>query len=130
MRIRLPNIIPIFSLLIVFSLGIYSFAISTVLTPNIKESAYVVLDKMEAEYHPANKVVIVKGSIKNVSKIVLRGYISLHILNSNGSRLYTTEMAVKNHQPIISGEVVEFDTVVNVSHVKGASQISADFTWD
>jgi hypothetical protein len=133
MHKRLPNIIlPCFlvALSAFFFSGDKSPVTGTTLTQAEQEYSFVTLDSMEAQYHPANKVVIVKGSIKNTSKIVLRGYISLHILSSTGTTLHTTEMAVKRHQPIMSGETVSFDTVLNVSKIAGAAQISADFTWD
>ena len=132
MNKRLPNITLLFILFILTALiaGNYESATSTTLTQAKQEYTFVVLDSMEAEYHPANKVVIVKGSIKNISNIVLRGHISLHILSAAGAILYTTEMAVKGNQPIQNGETVSFDTVLNVSNVSGAKQISADFTWD
>ena len=132
MHKRLPNSTLLSLLFIVIAVvaGNIDSAKSQTLSQAKQDYSYVILDSMEAEYHPANKVVIVKGSIKNISNITLRGYISLHILSVNGAVLYSTEMAVKDHQPIRTGETVSFDTVLNVAKVAGAKQISADFTWD
>ncbi|MBU0480509.1 MAG: hypothetical protein KKG47_05355 [Proteobacteria bacterium] len=129
---RLSNTILVFVLLTALTLFSVSdnSAIGKTLTSTDQEYAYVTLDSMEAEYHPANKVVIVKGSIKNISRIVLRGHLVLHILSISGAVLHSTEMPIKGHQPIMNGESVSFDTVLNVSNVSGAAKISADFTWD
>jgi len=92
------------------------------------DMATVVLESVEAEFHPANRVVTVKGSIRNVSNSFVRGFLSLHLLSKNGTVLQTFEVPLKEHQVFAQGESVSFDTVLNTPRVHGASQVSIDFT--
>ena len=69
------------------------------------------------EVHPANNVVSVKGSIKNVSTVFIRGYLSLHLLNKAGSVLHTFELPLKDNQSISQGESVSFETILNVANI-------------
>lgn len=86
------------------------------------------LESLEAEFHQANSLVTVKGRIKNTSDIVIRGFLSLHLLSSTGSVLESFELPLKSHQPINRGESVEFETVLPLTRSKGATQVSVDFT--
>jgi len=100
------------------------------LIPMKQKMAFVSLDKLEAEYFPANRVVAVKGSIKNISSSTLRGYITLYLLSSSGVVLAAYDLPVNDHRPFNDGESVAFDTAVNVSNTSGAHQVSVEFTRD
>ena len=98
------------------------------LIPAEQETRLMALEKVEAEFHPATKVVSVKGSIKNISKVFVRGYLSLHLLSKEGSVLETFELQLKENQPIAEGESVKFETTLKVGNMSNASKISIDFT--
>ncbi len=99
-----------------------------ILTPIEMEMTFANLESLEAEFHQATGIVSVKGRLKNTSNSIIRGYLSLHLLSSSGNVLQTFELPVKEHQPITMGESVKFETVLPVSRIKGATQISVDFT--
>jgi hypothetical protein len=99
-----------------------------ILTPIEMDMAFANLESLEAEFHQATGIVSVKGRLKNTSKSVVRGFLSLHLLSSSGSVLQTFELPLKDHQPIKMGESVKFETVLPVSQIKGATQVSVDFT--
>lgn len=98
------------------------------MTPLEMKMSFADLESLEAEFHPANNIVSVRGQIKNISNIIIRGYISLHLLSSSGSVLQTFELPIKSHQPLNIGESVKFETVLPVSRSKDATQVSVDFT--
>lgn len=100
------------------------------LIPMKQKAAFVSLDKLEAEYIPAHKVVAIKGSIKNVSRSTLRGYITLYLLSTSGTVLSAYDLPVNDHRPFNDGDSVPFDTAVNVSNTSGAYQVSVEFTKD
>ncbi|MEN8136697.1 MAG: hypothetical protein ABFS18_14370 [Thermodesulfobacteriota bacterium] len=99
-----------------------------ILTPIEMDMACANLESLEAEFHRATNIVSVKGRLKNTSKSVVRGFLSLHLLSSSGNILQTFELPIKDHQPIKMGESVKFETVLPVSKIKGATQVSVDFT--
>ena len=99
-----------------------------ILNPVEMEMTFANLESLEAEFHQATGIVSVKGRLKNTSNSIIRGYLSLHLLSSSGNVLQTFELPVKEHQPITMGESVKFETVLPVSRIKGATQISVDFT--
>lgn len=98
------------------------------LTPLEMGTPFVDLESLEAEFHPANNIVSVKGTLKNTSNSIIRGFLSLHILSTSGNVLQTFELPVKNHQSLGRGESVGFETVLPVAMIKGAAQVSVDFT--
>lgn len=100
------------------------------LIPMKQKMSFVSLDKLEAEYFPANRIVAIKGSIKNISSSTLRGYITLYLLSSSGMVLAAYDLPVNDHRPFHDGESVVFDTAVNVSNTSGAHQVSVEFTRD
>jgi len=100
------------------------------LVPVGQKMSFVSLENLEAEFFPANRVVAIKGSIKNVSKTTMRGYLTLYLLSVGGTVLRTFDLPVNDHRPFGDGESVSFDTAVNVSNVSGAYQVSVDFTRD
>lgn len=100
------------------------------LIPMKQNMSFVSLENLEAEYFPANRVVAIKGSIRNVSSSTLRGYITLYLRSSSGMVVGAYDLPVNEHRPFIDGETVSFDTAVNVSNTTGAYQVSVDFTRD
>lgn len=100
------------------------------LVPMKQNMSFVSLENLDAEYFPANKVVAIKGSIKNVSKSTLRGYITLYLRSASGMIVGAYDLPVNDHRPFIDGETVSFDTAVNVSNTTGAYQVSVEFTKD
>lgn len=92
--------------------------------------SFVSLESLDAEYFPANRVVAIKGSIKNISSTTLRGYITVYLRSSSGLVLGAYDLPVNDHRPFIDGESVAFDTAVNVSNTTGAYQVSVEFTKD
>lgn len=92
--------------------------------------SFVSLENLDAEYFPANRVVAIKGSIKNISSTTLRGYITLYLRSSSGAVLGAYDLPVNEHRPFNDGETVSFDTAVNVSNTTGAYQVSVEFTKD
>ncbi len=106
----------------------------TVLTPvpPVPHSSMgsITLDSLEAEFHQNRKIIHVKGKITNISRSFIRGYLTLHILSSSGTSLYSTDLPLNDHQPFGDGESVTFDTTVNIESLSGASKVSLDFTRD
>ncbi len=100
------------------------------LVPARQNMSFVSLENLEAEFFPANRVVAIKGSIKNVSKTTMRGYLTLYLLSAGGTVLRAFDLPVNDHRPFGDGKSVSFDTAVNVSNVSGAYQVSVDFTRD
>ena len=105
-------------------------AVGRNLLPVQQQMSVVALESLEAEFFPANRVVTVKGSIKNNSKTPIRGYLTLYLLSASGSVLRAFDLPVNDHRPFGDGESVSFDTAVNVSNVSGAYQVSVEFTRD
>lgn len=100
------------------------------LLPLKQNTSFVSLEQLEAEYFPANKVVSIKGSIKNISDSTLRGYITLYLRSSSGMVIGAYDLPVNDHRPFSDGETITFDTAVNVSNTAGAYQVSVEFTKD
>lgn len=100
------------------------------LVPLKQKMVFVSLENLEAEYYSANKIVAIKGSIKNVSNSSMRGYITLYLLSVSGTVLRAFDLPLNDHRPFGDGESVSFDTAVNVSNVSGAYQVSVEFTRD
>lgn len=100
------------------------------LIPMKQNMSFVSLEKLEAEYFQANRVVSIKGSIKNISNSTLRGYITLYLRSSSGMVVGAYDLPVNEHRPFNDGESVTFDTSVNVSNTTGAYQVSVEFTKD
>lgn len=100
------------------------------LLPMQQKMSFASLENLEAEYYPANRVVAIKGSIKNISKATMRGYLTLYLLSSSGAVLRAFDLPVNDHRPFQDGATVYFDTAVNVSNVSGAYQVSVEFTRD
>jgi len=100
------------------------------LIPLKQNMSFVSLENLDAEYFPANRVVAIKGSIKNISNTTLRGYITLYLRSSSGMVVGSYDLPVNEHRPFGDGETVSFDTAVNVSNTTGAAQVSVEFTKD
>ena len=100
------------------------------LIPMQQNMAFVSLENLDAEYFPANRVVAIKGSIKNISNSTLRGYITLYLRSSSGMVVGAYDLPVNDHRHFDAVESVSFDTAVNVSNTTGAYQVSVEFTKD
>jgi hypothetical protein len=90
----------------------------------------VTLDRLEAEFMQNRRIVHVKGRLTNISKVYIRGHLTVHLLSSSGVSLFSTDIPLNNHNPFGNGESVTFDTAINVSAIRGAAKVSLDFTQD
>lgn len=100
------------------------------LTPMQQKMSFVSLESLESEFFPANKMVSVKGKLKNISNSYLRGYLTIFLMSQSGAVLSAFDLPVNDHRPFNDGEVVSFDTAVNVNSVSGACRVSVEFTKD
>ncbi len=98
------------------------------LLPAAQRTTLVSLENLEAEYYSANKIVAIKGKIKNISSITMRGYITLYLLSASGSVLSSFDMPLNDNRPFRGGQSVDFDTAVNVGTIGGAYRVSVEFT--
>jgi len=117
-------------LVAVYPVPVHGGAAGRNLIPQKQNLSFVSLENLEAEYFPANKIVAIKGKIKNVSSITLRGYVTFYLLSTSGSVLSVFDLPVNDHRPFRDGEAVSFDTAVNVNNISGAYQVSVEFTRD
>ncbi|MFO7760161.1 MAG: hypothetical protein ACQES8_09175 [Thermodesulfobacteriota bacterium] len=82
---------------------------------------------LRADFHSDNTIIVVSGKIKNVSHEPMRGYVNIYLLNSSGHTITAYAEPVNSTRSFGHGEIVDFETVINVADIKGINNISVEF---
>ena len=97
----------------------------------IPDKAYlpnITVKDLNVEVYPENNIIRVLGTFANVSPTVIKGFITIYLLDGQGNVIYSVEMPANNHKAISSGQTVKFDEVFSVNSIKNAAVVSVDFT--
>ena len=99
---------------------------------NIPTSSFeqkpVVVEDLAAEVHSESGTITITAKIKNVSRALIKGYATIHLLSSEGKRILSYEEEINGGEAFAHGSTVEFEVTARVGGVKNISSITVDFT--
>ncbi len=92
------------------------------------EQQSVVVEDLAAEVHSDSGTITITAKIKNVSRAMLKGYATVHLLSSEGKRMLSYEEEINRGEAFAHGTSVEISITARVGDIKKISSISVDFT--
>ncbi len=92
------------------------------------EQQSVVVEDLAAEVHSDSGTITITAKIKNVSRAMLKGYATIHLLSSEGKRMLSYEEEINRGEAFAHGTTVEISITARVGDIKKVSSISVDFT--
>lgn len=99
---------------------------------NVPSTTYdqqsIVVEDLAAEVHSDSGTITITAKIKNVSRAMIRGYATIHLLSSEGKRLLSYEEEVNRGEAFSHGTSIDLEITARVGDIKKISSISVDFT--
>ena len=92
------------------------------------EQQLIVVEDLAAEVHPDSGIITITAKIKNVSRALIKGYATIHLLSGEGKRILSYEEEINHGEAFAHGCTVEFEVTARVGDVKNISSIVVDFT--
>jgi len=101
-------------------------------TGNVPTSTFkqqlIVVEDLAAELHSDSRIITITATIKNVSRALIKGYATIHLLSGEGKRIFSYEEEINGGEAFAPGSTVEFEVTARVGDVKHISSITVDFT--
>ena len=92
------------------------------------EQQSIIVEDLAAEFHSDSGTITVTAKIKNVSRAMIRGYATIHLLSGKGKKILSYEEEINGGEAFAHGTTVEFEMTARVGDIKKVSSISVDFT--
>lgn len=92
------------------------------------EQQSIVVEDLAAEVNSDSGIITITAKIKNVSRAMIRGYATIHLLSGEGKRVLSYEEEVNGGEAFAHGTTVEFEITARVGDTKNISSISVEFT--
>jgi hypothetical protein len=92
------------------------------------EQPSTIVEDLAVEVHSDSGIITITAKIKNVSREMIKGYVTIHLLSGEGKRVLSYEEEVNDGEPFAHGTAVEFDITAQVGDIKNISTIKVDFT--
>ncbi len=92
------------------------------------EQKSIVVEDLAAEVHSDSGTITITAKIRNVSMAMIKGYITVHLLSSEGKRLLSYEEEINGGEALAQGATMELEITARVGNVKNVSSIAVDFT--
>ncbi|MBU1566234.1 MAG: hypothetical protein KJ630_11505 [Proteobacteria bacterium] len=101
-------------------------------TGNVPTSTFqqqsIVVEDLAAEVHSDSGIITITAKIKNVSRAMIKGYATVHLLSGEGKKMLSYEEELNNGEAFAHGTSVELEITARVGDIKSISSISVDFT--
>ncbi|MDK9708437.1 MAG: hypothetical protein OEL83_15445 [Desulforhopalus sp.] len=88
----------------------------------------IVVEDLAAEVHTDSGTITVTAKIRNVSRAMIRGFATIHLLSGEGNRVLSYEEEINGGEAFAHGSTVEFEVTAKVGDIKKISSITVDFT--
>jgi hypothetical protein len=88
----------------------------------------IVVEDLAAEVHTDSGTITVTAKIRNVSRAMIRGFATIHLLSGDGNRVLSYEEEINGGEAFANGSTVEFEVTAKVGDIKKISSITVDFT--
>lgn len=98
-------------------------------TTDLRSKAVAVED-LKAEYYTETKLITVRAKITNMSQHVIKGHVTVYLLDESGGQLYAYEEPVNRGRPFGLGQSVTFEISTKVRELEKVASLSVDFTED
>lgn len=92
------------------------------------EQPLIVVEDLAVEVHSDSGILTVTAKIKNVSRAMIKGYATVHLLSSEGKKLLSYEAEINDGEAFAHGTTVEFELTAQAGDIKNISSISVEFT--
>ncbi|MBU1566678.1 MAG: hypothetical protein KJ630_13755 [Proteobacteria bacterium] len=92
------------------------------------EQQSILVEDLAVEVHSDNGIIIVMAKIKNVSRTMISGYVTIHLLSGEGQKVLSYEEELNGGEAFAHGTSVEFEITARVGDIKNISSVSVDFT--
>ena len=96
--------------------------------PSEQQSLLTELEELDAEMQQNGKAIEVIGVIKNISPSILKGFITVYLLDSNGNVINAQDEAIGQGLSFSPGAMAEFTMILKVPGKKKIASVSVDFT--
>jgi hypothetical protein len=101
-------------------------------TGNIPTSTFeqqsIVVEDLAVEVHSDSGIITVTAKIKNVSRAMIKGYATIHLLSGEGKKVLSYEEEINGGDAFAHGTTVEFEITARIGDIKNISSVSVDFT--
>ncbi len=101
-------------------------------TGNIPTSTFeqqsIVVEDLAVEVHSDSGIITVTAKIKNVSRAMIKGYATIHLLSGEGKKVLSYEEEINGGEAFAHGTTVEFEITARIGDIKNISSVSVDFT--
>lgn len=98
--------------------------------PTDKPSQVTVLEELSAQLQKNGRAVEIEGAIKNISKSVLKGYVTVYLLDENGGVINAKDKAIGNGLDFSQGMIAKFTVTMKIGRKKKVESISVDFVQE
>ena len=88
----------------------------------------IVVEDLAVEVHSDSGIITVTAKIKNVSRAMIKGYATIHLLSGEGKRVLSYEEEINGGEAFAHGTTVEFEITARIGDIKNISSVSVDFT--
>ncbi|MFH0781702.1 MAG: hypothetical protein V2B20_07075 [Pseudomonadota bacterium] len=92
------------------------------------EQPLIIVEDLAVEVHSDSGILTVTAKIKNVSRAMIKGYATVHLLSREGKKLLSYEAEINDGEAFAHGTAVDFELTAQVGDVKNISSISVEFT--
>ncbi len=92
------------------------------------EQQSIVVEDLAVEVHSDSGIITVTAKIKNVSRAMIKGYATIHLLSGEGKKVLSYEEEINGGEAFAHGTTVEFEITARIGDIKNISSVSVDFT--
>lgn len=92
------------------------------------EQQLIVVEDLAAEVHSDSGTITVTATIRNVSRAMISGYATIHLLSDEGKPLLSYEEEINGGESFSHGTAVDFEITARVGNIDKVSSITVDFT--
>ncbi len=92
------------------------------------EQQSIIVEDLAVEVHSDSGIITVTAKIKNVSRAMIKGYATIHLLSGEGKKVLSYEEEINGGEAFAHGTTVEFEITARIGDIKNISSVSVDFT--
>jgi hypothetical protein len=96
--------------------------------PTQLDQRMVLVEDLSAEFHSESGTIVVTAKIKNNSRSMLRGYVTVYLLSAEGKKVHAYQEEVNEGEAFPHGATVDLKATSRMSDIKTVASISVDFT--
>jgi hypothetical protein len=94
---------------------------------NVYSSAVCPIVHLEANTYEKGRLLHVQGKVKNMSQRPVRGYLLLHLVDSNQQSVYALRTEIQDKSQLAHNDTGSFEEVINIQALKGLKTVRVEF---